>query len=109
MCIRDRYWFVRIGVVLLLTGLGFLAYFKKQFFVDLAPEAKVASFYTLSFLLGGLGVWLQRKKETLKTWSVLLTAIAGLGLVQTLIFSKILPLKQEAKPAETAALVVQQN
>ena len=52
------YWFVRIGVVLLLTGLGFLAYFKKQFFVDLAPEAKMASFYTLSFLLGGLGVWL---------------------------------------------------
>ena len=37
------------------------------------------------------------------------TAIAVLGLVQTLIFSKILPLKQEAKPAETAALVVQQN
>ena len=49
------------------------------------------------------------EKETLKTWSVLLTAIAVLGLVQTLIFSKILPLKQEAKPAETAALVVQQN
>ena len=60
-------------------------------------------------LLGGTTPERLHGKETLKTWSVLLTAIAVLGLVQTLIFSKILPLKQEAKPAEKAALVVQQN
>jgi len=77
------YWFVRIGVVLLLTGLGFLAYFKKQFFVDLAPEAKVASFYTLSFLLGGLGVWLQRKKETLKNYGQVLVAGGCAGVYFT--------------------------
>ena len=69
---------------------------------------------TLSWM-NDSGFWVVQRlsgfteKETLKTWSVLLTAIAVLGLVQTLIFSKILPLKQEAKPAETAALVVQQN
>ena len=69
---------------------------------------------TLSWM-NDSGFWVVQRlsgfteKETLKTWSVLLTAIALLGLVQTLIFSKILPLKQEAKPAETAALVVQQN
>ena len=77
------YWFVRIGVVLLLTGLGFLAYFKKQFFVDLAPEAKVASFYTLSFLLGCLGVWLQRKKETLKNYGQVLVAGGCAGVYFT--------------------------
>jgi GntP family gluconate:H+ symporter len=32
------------------------------------------------------------EKETLKTWTVLLTGIAVLGLIETLIFSKILPL-----------------
>ena len=69
---------------------------------------------TLSWM-NDSGFWVVQRlsgfteKETLKTWSVLLTAIALLGLVQTLIFSKILPLKQEAKPAEKAALVVQQN
>lgn len=69
---------------------------------------------TLSWM-NDSGFWVVQRlsgfteKETLKTWSVLLTAIAVLGLVQTLIFSKILPLKQEAKPAEKAALVVQQN
>ena len=31
------------------------------------------------------------EKETLKTWTVLLTGIAVLGLIETLIFSKILP------------------
>ena len=77
------YWFVRIGVVLLLTGLGFLAYFKKQFFVDLAPEAKVASFYTLSFLLGGLGIWLQRKKEALKNYGQVLVAGGCAGVYFT--------------------------
>ena len=49
------------------------------------------------------------EKETRKTWSVLLTAISLLGLVQTLAFSKILPFKPEAKSAEMAALVVQQK
>ena len=32
------------------------------------------------------------EKETLRTWSVLLTAISLLGLVETLLFSKILPM-----------------
>ena len=69
---------------------------------------------TLSWM-NDSGFWVVQRlsgfteKETLKTWSVLLTALAVLGLVQTLIFSKILPMKQEAKPAETAALVVQQK
>ena len=69
---------------------------------------------TLSWM-NDSGFWVVQRlsgfteKETLKTWSVLLTAISLLGLVQTLTFSKILPFKPEAKPAEAAALVVQQK
>jgi gluconate:H+ symporter, GntP family len=69
---------------------------------------------TLSWM-NDSGFWVVQRlsgfteKETLKTWSVLLTAISLLGLVQTLVFSKILPFKPEAKPAEAAALVVLKN
>jgi GntP family gluconate:H+ symporter len=69
---------------------------------------------TLSWM-NDSGFWVVQRlsgfteKETLKTWSVLLTAISLLGLVQTLAFSKILPFDPEAKPTETAALVVQQK
>ena len=67
---------------------------------------------TLSWM-NDSGFWVVQRlsgfteKETLKTWSVLLTAIAVLGLAQTLVFSKILPLKAKAEETkEQAALVV---
>tara|TARA_B100001142_G_C14175827_1_gene594144 strand:- start:24 stop:974 length:951 start_codon:yes stop_codon:yes gene_type:complete len=69
---------------------------------------------TLSWM-NDSGFWVVQRlsgfteKETLKTWSVLLTAISLLGLVQILIFSKILPLKPEAKGVETAALIFEQK
>ena len=52
------------------------------------------------------------EKETLRTWTKLLTLIGVVGLVQTIIVATILPLKitqPEAKPAEAAALVVLQK
>jgi len=52
------------------------------------------------------------EKETLRTWTKLLTLIGVVGLVQTIIVATILPLpitQPEAKPVETAALVVQQK
>ena len=69
---------------------------------------------TLSWM-NDSGFWVVQRlsgfteKETLKTWSVLLTAISLLGLVQILTFSKILPFKPESNPAQAAALVVQQK
>jgi GntP family gluconate:H+ symporter len=67
---------------------------------------------TLSWM-NDSGFWVVQRlsgfteKETLKTWTVLLTAIAVLGLAQTLVFSKILPLKAKAgETKEQAALVV---
>jgi H+/gluconate symporter-like permease len=69
---------------------------------------------TLSWM-NDSGFWVVQRlsgfteKETLKTWSVLLTAISLLGLVQTLVFSKILPLKPETKNVETAVLILEQK
>ena len=65
---------------------------------------------TLSWM-NDSGFWVVQKlsgfteKETLKTWSVLLTAIAVLGLVQLMIVSKVLPMKMEAPAKEAAGLV----
>tara|TARA_Y100000766_G_scaffold54825_1_gene44439 strand:- start:1085 stop:2704 length:1620 start_codon:yes stop_codon:yes gene_type:complete len=59
---------------------------------------------TLSWM-NDSGFWVVQRlsgfteKETLKTWSVMLTAISFLGLIQILIFSTLFPMKPEA-PAE---------
>ncbi len=60
---------------------------------------------TLSWM-NDSGFWVVQRlsgfteKETLKTWSVMLTAISLLGLIQILIFSTLFPMKPEAAAAE---------
>jgi len=67
---------------------------------------------TLSWM-NDSGFWVVQRlsgfteKETLKTWSVLLTAIAVLGLVQILVFSKILPLKEKTPETKEQAAIVE--
>lgn len=59
---------------------------------------------TLSWM-NDSGFWVVQRlsgfteKETLKTWSVMLTAISLLGLIQIMIFSTLFPMKPDA-PAE---------
>ncbi len=77
------YWFVRIGVMLVLTGLGILAYYKRGFFIDLSPGAKVSLFYFLSAAMGGVGFWLQRTKEQLKNYGQVLLAGGFAGVYFT--------------------------
>ncbi len=77
------YWFVRIGVVLVLTGLGILAYYKRSFFIELTPFAKVILFYLLSAVMGGVGFWLQRTKEQLKNYGQVLIAGGFSGIYFT--------------------------
>jgi len=77
------YWFVRIGVMLLLTGLGVLAYYNKNFFFELTPQAKVSVFYLLSAAMGGVGFWLQRNKENLKNYGQVLLAGGFAGVYFT--------------------------
>jgi len=77
------YWFVRIGVMLVLTGLGILAYYNKNFFFELNPQAKVSLFYLLSAAMGGVGFWLQRTKEQLKNYGQVLLAGGFAGVYFT--------------------------
>ena len=68
------YWFVRIGVILLLTGLTFLAWFKKDFFLELSAATKISLFYFISCGMGGLGLWLHRRKKELQNFGQVLIA-----------------------------------
>ena len=68
---------------------------------------------TLSWM-NDSGFWVVQKlsgfteKETLKTWSVLLTAIAVLGLIQLMVMSKILPMPMEKEGTEKEAAAMAQ-
>ena len=86
------YWFVRIGVMLVLTALGFLAYYTKGFgFIDLPPGAKVSLFYLLSAAMGGVGFWLQRNKENLKNYGQVLLAGGFAGVYFTTYAAHVIP------------------
>ncbi len=99
------YWFVRIGVVLLLTGAGILAYYKKHFFFDLSPLTKVCGLYVLSALMGGVGFWLQRAKENYKNYGQVLVAGGFSGVYFTTYAAHIIePVKVITDP--TVALLL---
>lgn len=77
------YWLVRIGVVMLLTGLVFLGtYAYKNWIGKLGPGGKVSLLYLASGFLLGLGAWLYRreKKESVKNYAQVLFA-GGLAAV----------------------------
>ena len=77
------YWLVRIGIVMLLTGLVFLGtYAYKNYIVKSGPAEKLALLYAASAALLGFGGWLQRKreKESLRNYGQVLFA-GGLAAV----------------------------
>ncbi|MCH2059228.1 MAG: DUF2339 domain-containing protein, partial [Verrucomicrobiales bacterium] len=101
------YWFVRIGVLLLLTGAGILAFYNRQFFIDLAPVAKVSCLYLLSGLLGGIGFWLQHTRETLRNYGQVLVAGGFSGVYFTTYAAHIFePVKVIADPTVTLLLLL---
>jgi hypothetical protein len=86
------YWFVRIGVMLVLTSLGFLAYVTDGFgFIGLPPGAKASLFYFLSAALGGVGFWIQRTKEQLKNYGQVLLAGGFAGVYFTTYAAHVIP------------------
>ena len=99
------YWFVRIGVVLVLTGLGTLAYYNKDFFFKLPPVAKVSLFYLLSAALGGVGFWLQRTRETLKNFGHVLVAGGCAGVYFTTYAAHVIQ-PDPVIPSPTVALLL---
>ena len=77
------YWLVRVGIVMLLTGLVFLGTYAYSNWVGkLGPAGKVALLYAASAALLGAGGWLQRKreKESLRNYGQVLFA-GGLAAV----------------------------
>ena len=77
------YWLVRIGIVMLLTGLVFFGSYAYQNFIGLlGPVEKVLLLYAASTILLGFGAWWQRKaaKESLKNYAQVLFA-GGLAAV----------------------------
>jgi len=79
------YWLVRIGIVILVTGLAFganLAY--HRIVPRLGPPEKISLLYLVSGLLLGAGAWWQRRnvKESLKNYAQVLFAggLAGVYL-----------------------------
>ena len=97
------YWFVRIGVLLLLTGLGSLAWFNKDFFLELSKGTKVTLFYILSFGMGGLGLWLHRRKKELQNFGQVLIAGSFAGTYFTTYAAHIFP---PVKIIDSSALVL---
>ena len=77
------YWFVRVGIVLLLTALAFLGnYAYQNFIMGLGAPGKVTLMYIVSAALLGAGTWLQRKesKESMRNYAQVLFA-GGLAAV----------------------------
>ena len=77
------YWLVRVGIVMLLTGLVFLGTYAYNNIVErLGAAGKVALLYAAGAALLGFGGWLQRKreKEALRNYGQVLFA-GGLAAV----------------------------
>jgi len=75
------YWLVRIGIVMLLTGVVFLGtYAYKNLIGHFGSAGKLTLLYLLSGTLLALGTWFHRKQESLKNYAQVLFA-GGLAAV----------------------------
>jgi len=74
-------WFVRIGVVLVLTALAFLSHLGYGKLDEAMQKiASAGALYLISFGMLGLGTWLPRRSETLQNYGQVLAA-GGLAAV----------------------------
>lgn len=70
-----KYWLVRIGILVMLTGLvllGNLAY--HTFVTKLGAPGKLALLYLAGGLLAGIGLWLERKMKGMRKYGRVLLA-----------------------------------
>ena len=66
-------WLVRIGIVILLTGLVFLGNFAwKEIVAKVGPAGKLAVLYAAGLALGGIGFLVKRKRSELATYGKVL-------------------------------------
>ena len=70
-----RVWFVRLGIVLLTTGLDFLSRYTYDNFVrDLGPGIRLILLYLFSFTLAGAGLFFEQWKDSLKSYGRIVAA-----------------------------------
>lgn len=68
------YWFVRLGIVILLTGLVFLGNYAYDNYLGLlGPGARLTCFYLAGGALTALGLWMERRGEALLNYARVLT------------------------------------
>ncbi|MDP6904367.1 MAG: DUF2339 domain-containing protein [Verrucomicrobiota bacterium] len=69
-----KVWFVRIGVVMVLTGLAYLAHMGyKGLAIEIRPYLNASLLYLISFAMMSAGLFLHRRFEFLKNYSEVLT------------------------------------
>ena len=70
-----RVWFVRIGILLLTTGLVFLSsYTYKNYVQDLGPGIRLALLYLFTGSLTGVGLFCEQWKESLRNYGRIVAA-----------------------------------
>ncbi len=68
------FWLVRVGIVILLTGLVFLGnYAYKNYFGLLGPAVRLAFFYLTAGAITALGLWLESRRAALQNYARVLT------------------------------------
>ncbi len=70
-----RVWLVRIGIVVLLTGLVFLGNLAYQHIIPrLGPGMKLGLIVAAGGALAGIGAWLEKRRESLRNYARVLIA-----------------------------------
>ncbi|MGJ8655193.1 MAG: DUF2339 domain-containing protein [Akkermansiaceae bacterium] len=70
-----KVWFVRLGIISLLTGLVFLSNFAyKNFIIEWGAGARLGGMYFLAALLLGLGTYFEKAKAALSNYGKVLAA-----------------------------------
>lgn len=70
-----KVWFVRLGIISLLTGLIFLSNFAYQnFIIEWGPGARLGGMYFLATILLGLGTYFEKAKAALSNYGKVLAA-----------------------------------
>ena len=74
-------WLVRIGIVVMLTGIVFLGnYAWQNIIAKIGPLGKIVCLYLAGLAMAGLGAWIERGRETLRNYARVLTA-GGLATI----------------------------
>lgn len=103
-----RVWFVRLGIVLLTTGLVFLSsYTYKNWIHDLGPGIRLGLLYFVSFVITGAGIFCEGWKDSLKTYGRIVAA-GGLAAIYYTSYAahNVIPLKVIESPVAGSILLL---